>query len=40
MFFEEAILKIYMYMKVYIKMNKKIINLLQKADLNQKNWKL
>ena len=37
MFFEEAILKIYMYMKVYIKMNKKIINLLQKADLNQKN---
>ena len=40
MFFEEAILKIYMYMKVYIKMNKKIINLLQKADLNQKKWKL
>ena len=26
--------------KVYMKMNKKIINLLQKADLNKKKWKI
>ena len=26
--------------KVYMKMNKKIINLLQKADLNKKSGKL
>ena len=39
MVFEEAILKLKI-LKVYIKTDKKIINLLQIADLNEKSGKV
>ena len=39
MVFEEAILKL-KFLKVYIKTDKKIINLLQIADLNEKSGKV